>query len=164
MTFRIALSGLNAAQSDLNVTANNIANANTTGFKVSRTEFADFFPTSAYGLSNNTSGAGVQVARIAQQHGQGAVNFTNNSLDLAVSGEGFFTLSDNGTTQYTRAGNFGTDRDGYVVNPSGKRLQVYAPTGTPGLFNTGARFVAARPCTCTSASCRKLLPASCTRT
>src|SRR5690242_5263079 len=118
MTFRIALSGLNAASADLSVTANNIANANTVGFKGSRTQFADFFPVSAHGLSSTTTGAGVRVDKVAQQFAQGSVNFTNNSLDLAISGEGFFTLSQNGTISYTRAGAFGTDRDGFVVNSS----------------------------------------------
>ncbi len=125
MSFKIALSGLNAASAELSVTANNIANANTTGFKQSRAEFADFFPQSAYGLSQNAIGAGVRLERVAQQFTQGNVNFTDNALDLAISGEGFFTVSDGGATLYTRAGEFGTNRDGYVVNASGHRLQVF---------------------------------------
>jgi flagellar hook protein FlgE len=136
MTFRIALSGLNAASADLGVTANNIANANTTGFKGSRAQFADFFPVSASGISSNAVGAGVRVDKVAQQFAQGSVNFTNNNLDLALSGEGFFTLSDNGATVYSRAGAFGTDRNGFVVNASGQRLQVYPPVPGGGAFNT----------------------------
>lgn len=133
MSFRVALSGLNAAQADLSVTANNIANANTTGFKQSRAEFADFFPVSAYGLADNAIGSGVRLARVAQQFSQGTVNFTNNALDLAISGEGFFTLSDSGSMVYSRSGAFGTDRNGYVVNASGQRLQVFPPI--PGTDN-----------------------------
>jgi flagellar hook protein FlgE len=136
MSFRVALSGLNAAQADLSVTANNIANANTTGFKQSRAEFADFFPVSAYGLADNAIGSGVRLDRVAQQFTQGTVNFTNNALDLAISGEGFFTLSDNGAMVYSRSGAFGTDRDGYVVNASGQRLQVFPPIPGTDSFDT----------------------------
>lgn len=136
MSFRIALSGLNAAQADLSVTANNVANANTTGFKQSRAEFADFFPVSAYGLSENAIGAGARLDRVAQQFTQGTVNFTNNALDLAISGEGMFTLSDNGSMVYSRAGAFGTDRNGYVVNAGGQRLQVFPPITGTNTFDT----------------------------
>jgi flagellar hook protein FlgE len=136
MSFRVALSGLNAAQADLSVTANNIANANTSGFKQSRAQFADFFPVSAYGLADNAIGSGVRLDRVAQQFTQGTVNFTNNALDLAISGEGFFTLSDSGSMVYSRAGAFGTDRDGYVVNASGQRLQVFPPIAGTNSFDT----------------------------
>ncbi len=136
MPFRVALSGLNAASADLNVTANNIANANTTGFKGSRAEFADLFPVSSFGLASTATGAGVRLARVAQQFEQGSVNFTTNSLDLALSGEGFFTLSDNGAMVYSRAGAFGTDRNGYVVNASGQRLQVFPPVSGGTTFDT----------------------------
>lgn len=136
MSFRISLSGMNAASSDLNVTANNIANANTTGFKQSRAEFGDVFPVSAYGLAKNTIGAGVKLQQVAQQFDQGTVEFSGKALDLALSGQGFFTLSNNGQMVYSRAGNFGADREGYVVNPSGHRLQVFLPNPTGG-FDTG---------------------------
>jgi flagellar hook protein FlgE len=137
MSFRISLSGMNAASADLNVTSHNIANANTTGFKESRAEFADVFPVSAAGLSRNAIGAGVRLEKVAQQFAQGNVDFTGRALDLALSGQGFFTLSANGSTVYSRAGNFGTDRDGYVVNPSGQRLQVFMPNAGGNGFDTG---------------------------
>lgn len=136
MTFRIALSGLNAASTDLGVTANNIANANTSGFKTSRAQFADLYPVSSTGVSSNATGAGVRTEKVAQQFAQGSVNFTNNSLDLAISGKGFFTLSDGGSMVYSRAGAFGTDRSGYVVNASGQRLQVYPPVAGGSAFDT----------------------------
>jgi len=135
MSFNIALTGLNAASADLGVTANNIANANTTGFKESRAQFADLFLSNPYGTTETAVGGGVRVAKIAQQFSQGAISVTNNSLDLAVSGTGYFTLSKNGATSYTRAGQFGTDRDGYIVNPSGARLQAYPPIAGTGAFN-----------------------------
>ncbi|MFC4252901.1 MAG: flagellar hook protein FlgE [Sinimarinibacterium flocculans] len=136
MSFRVALSGLNAASAELGVTANNIANVNTTGFKESRAEFAELFPVSSYGVAANATGAGTRLARVAQQFEQGSVSFTNNALDLAISGEGFFTLSDNGATVYSRAGAFGTDRNGYVVNASGQRLQVFPPIDGATGFDT----------------------------
>ncbi len=138
MSFQIALSGLNAASAELSVTANNIANANTTGFKLSRAEFADFFPVTAYGISENAIGGGARLERVAQQYAQGTVNFTNNSLDLALSGEGFFTVSDGGSMVYTRAGEFGTDRNGFVVNASGQRLQVFPPINNGTAFDTAS--------------------------
>jgi flagellar hook protein FlgE len=136
MPFRIALSGLNAAQTDLNVTANNIANVSTNGFKGSRTEFADLFAVSLQGVSSNASGNGVRVAAVTQQFAQGNIEFTDSNLDLAVSGQGMFMVSDAGALAYTRAGAFQMNRDGYVVNSAGQRLQVYPPIAGGG-FNTG---------------------------
>ncbi len=136
MSFRISISGMNAASQDLNVTSHNIANVNTTGFKQSRAEFGDLFAVSAYGLSNVATGAGVRMQAVAQQFGQGNIDFTGRALDMAISGQGFFTLSSNGATVYSRAGNFGADREGFVVNPSGHRLQVFQPNAAGG-FDTG---------------------------
>lgn len=137
MTFDLALSGIKASQADLDTTANNIANSSTTGFKSSRTEFAELFAVSAQGVSSTAVGNGVKVSEVDQQFSQGSINFTNNSLDLAISGNGFFTISNGGAQSYTRAGAFSTDKDGYVVNAQGARLQVYAPTTTGG-FNTSS--------------------------
>ena len=137
MPFRLALSGLNAAQSDLTVTANNIANTATAGFKGSRAEFAELFSVSPQGVSSNAIGNGVRVSNVAQQFSQGNIDFTDNSLDLALSGQGFFILNDGGAMAYTRAGAFQVDSQGYIVNARQQRLQVYPP-GTNGQFNTGA--------------------------
>jgi flagellar hook protein FlgE len=137
MTFRLALSGLNAAQADLTVTANNIANTATTGFKNSRAEFAELFSVSPQGVSSNAIGNGVKVSNVAQQFTQGNIDFTDNSLDLALSGQGFFILNDGGALAYTRAGAFQVDSQGFVVNARQQRLQAYPPT-TNGQFNTGA--------------------------
>ena len=138
MTFRTALSGISAATTDLSVTSNNIANVSTSGFKAGRAEFGDLYAASIFGTSRNTAGAGVRVTGITQQFTQGSVEFTNRNLDVALSGGGFFTLSNNGATTYSRAGNFQVDRDGFVVNPSGARLQVFPPAGPSGTaFETG---------------------------
>jgi len=134
MAFTTALSGLNAASNNLAVTGNNIANANTTGFKRSRSEFADVYATSIGGVSNIQPGAGVKVANVAQQFNQGNLSFTENNLDLAISGEGFFTLAKSpaevNDLSYTRAGEFKLDKDGYMVNNQGNALLVYKPNGT----------------------------------
>jgi flagellar hook protein FlgE len=136
--FSIALSGLTAASSDLDVTANNVANADTVGFKGSRAEFADVFAAGAVNLNTSAVGEGVRLASTAQQFTQGNISTTSSNLDLAISGDGFFTLQDptNGTV-YTRNGEFSEDKNGNVVTASGQALQVYPPTGTGG-FNTGA--------------------------
>jgi len=136
MPFAVALSGLNAASDDLGVTANNIANVNTTGFKKSRAQFSEVFAVGTQSVSSSASGSGVRLSTIAQQFTQGNIDFTDNALDLAIGGEGFFVLSDNGARSYTRAGAFGVDNDGYVVNAQGARLQAY-PFAGDGLFNTG---------------------------
>jgi flagellar hook protein FlgE len=133
MAFTTALSGLNAASNNLSVTGNNIANANTVGFKRSRSEFADVYASSLGGVSNVTPGAGVKVANVAQQFNQGALNFTENNLDLAITGEGFFTMakspSETTDLSYTRDGEFKLNKDGYLVNNQGKALLVYKPNG-----------------------------------
>jgi flagellar hook protein FlgE len=134
MTFRLlALSGLNAAQTDLSVTANNVANTSTTGFKGSRAEFAELFAVSPQGVSSLAIGSGVRVSNVAQQFTPGNIEFTNNSLDLAISGEGFFTLSDAGALVYSRAGAFQTDSSGYIVNAQNQRLQAYPVSPTGGI-------------------------------
>lgn len=135
MSFNVALSGLNSASADLAVTANNIANANTSGFKSSRAEFGDVFASTAYGLSRIATGNGTRLQDIRQQFKQGNINYTENTLDLAVSGEGFFTVRDGSGLAYTRAGAFGANRDGYVQNNAGQRLQVFPPLASGG-FDT----------------------------
>ncbi len=125
MPFRTALSGLNASSAELRVIGNNVANASTTGFKESRAEFADIFATSNLGVTANAIGTGVRVASVSQQFTQGNVEFTDNNLDLAINGQGFFLLNDNGINVYTRAGQFGVDRNGYVVNNQQQQLTVF---------------------------------------
>ena len=137
MSFNTSLSGINAANANLNVTANNIANVNTTGFKESRAEFSDLFSNSTYGLSQNAIGSGVKISNVAQQFSQGNIDPTGRSLDMAIDGEGFFTLNKNGMQLYSRAGNFQTDANGFVGTPDGARLQVYPPRVDGNGFDTG---------------------------
>ncbi len=136
MPFALALSGINAANTDLNTTANNIANVNTVGFKSSRAEFSSLYAQTQQGDSLTTVGNGVATSTIAQQFTQGNINTTSNNLDLALSGNGFFIVSNNGSLAYTRNGAFQVDQNGYLVTASGDRVQGYQPLANGG-FNTG---------------------------
>jgi len=146
MSFATALSGLQAASTNLQVTGNNIANSQTVGFKESRAEFADVYASSIGGVSKTQPGSGVKVTEVAQQFKDGTIDPTSNSLDLALSGNGFFVLADdvnlpdpaNPTapvdpsvpTSYTRNGAFKLDSSGNVVNSQGKYLLAFAANGT----------------------------------
>ncbi len=127
MAFNTAITGIKASQIELDVTGSNIANASTVGYKSSRTEFGDIYTTVAVGAgSTNTTGSGVTVTDIAQNFSAGTIEFTNNNLDLAIDGSGFFMLNDGqGGITYSRSGGFELDKDGNVVNKSGKFLQGY---------------------------------------
>lgn len=143
MSFNNALSGINAAQKDLNVTANNIANVNTTGFKESRAEFADVYANSIFVNAKTQVGNGVATGAVAQQFHQGALQFTNNALDLAIQGNGFFVTSDglsNLDRTYTRSGAFKLNESSYMVSNSGGYLQGYEinSDGTPKAVSINA--------------------------
>lgn len=124
MPFRSALSGINAASQELRIIGNNVANASTTGFKQSRANFVDVYAASSSGGTANSIGAGVRLASVDQQFTQGNVGFTDSKLDMAINGQGFFILDDNGTKVYTRSGQFQADRDGFIVNSSDQKMIV----------------------------------------
>ncbi|NWA29804.1 flagellar hook protein FlgE [Pseudomonas gingeri] len=127
MSFNIGLSGLSAAQKQLDVTGNNIANVNTTGFKSSRAEFADVYSATKLGTGTKSVGNGVNLANVSQNFSNGGMDSTGNVLDMGVQGNGFFVLNTNGSLSYTRAGTFKTDKDGYITNTDGTaRLQGFA--------------------------------------
>jgi flagellar hook protein FlgE len=136
MAFSTALSGLTAASSDLDVTANNIANANTVGFKAARAQFADVYAAGAVNLNNSVIGQGVRLSSTAQQFTQGNISTSSSNLDLAISGDGFYTLKDANGYVYSRNGQFGEDKSGNVISSTGQALQVYPPLINGG-FNTG---------------------------
>lgn len=157
MSFNTALSGIQAASADLGIIGNNVANAATTGFKSSRAEFSDVYA-SLLGASDTTIGSGVRLQNVAQQFAQGNVTFTNNALDLAISGSGFFQLDSGGATIYSRAGNFSLDRDGYVVNNDGATLMARsadssgAITGAVGPLQLDSNYVAPNATTALTAN------------
>jgi flagellar hook protein FlgE len=130
MSFQQGLSGLNAASANLDVIGNNIANSNTYGAKSSRAEFADMYA-NAIGGTSNAIGIGTRVAAVAQQFTQGTISTTDNPLDVAINGNGFFEVSDkSGAISYTRNGQFKTDTSGYIVNDQGQRLMGYPADAT----------------------------------
>jgi len=122
MSFQQGLSGLNAAAKSLDVIGNNIANANTVGFKGSTTQFADVYASALNGAGGITAGIGVKTAAIAQQFTQGNVEASSNPLDIAINGGGFFRIEQAGMTQYSRNGQFSLDKDGFIVNAQGAKL------------------------------------------
>lgn len=128
MSFNIALSGISAAQKDLNTTANNIANVNSIGFKESRAEFADVYANSIFANGKTAVGGGATTSQVAQQFHQGSLQFTNNALDMAINGGGFFVTSSNLDSQdhtFTRAGAFKVDSNNYLVDSQGNFLQTF---------------------------------------
>jgi len=137
MSFQQGLSGLNAASKQLEVIGNNVSNANTVGFKQSRAEFADVFANSLSGGGASQIGIGTKVSNVAQQYTQGNITATNNSLDIAINGGGFFRMSNNGSITYSRNGQFQMDKFGYIVDAESKRLTGYTASNT-GVLSTGA--------------------------
>lgn len=131
MSFQQGLSGLNGAAKSLDVIGNNIANASTVGFKGSTTQFADVYARSLNGAGGSQAGIGVAVAGIAQQFTQGNIETSNNPLDIAINGSGFFRTEASGLVQYTRNGQFSLDKGGYLVTPQGANLTGYGvgPSG-----------------------------------
>ena len=137
MSFQQGLSGLNGAAKSLDVIGNNIANASTVGFKGSTTQFADVYARSLNGAGGNTAGIGVSVAAIAQQFTQGNIETSNNPLDIAINGAGFFRIEQAGVVQYSRNGQFSLDKQGFIVNAQGAKLTGYG-LGANGQLAAGA--------------------------
>ena len=135
MALYTALSGLNAAQTDISVTSNNIANVGTIGFHGSRAEFSDIYTNSPYSRPASQVGQGVVTSRIGVDFSQGSLRATGNVLDLSIQGPGFFQVrtgaEDDAKLAYTRAGAFGMNVDGYVTNATGHHMMVY-PTAADG--------------------------------
>jgi flagellar hook protein FlgE len=125
MGFQQGLSGLNVSSKALDAIGNNVANANTVGFKSSGVLFADVYAASLSGGGAAQIGIGSSAPGVAQTFTQGNITTTNNPLDLALNGGGFFRLSDSGTPVYSRNGQFNVDKDGYIVSSSGLRLTGY---------------------------------------
>lgn len=134
MAFNTSISGLQAAQKDMGVISNNIANVGTTGFKRSDSLFAELY-TASLGYAGTQPGSGVTLERIRSDFGQGGFEFTSSQLDLAIDGNGLFILQNGPETLYTRAGAFRLDNDGFVVTETGANLQGYGADDN-GQINT----------------------------
>ena len=124
MSFYTSLTGLNAASAQLSVTSNNIANVGTTGFKRSRADFGDIFATSPLQKASSVIGQGTALKQVSQEFSQGNIQFSANSLDIAITGDGFFPLKSADGLQdiYTRNGTFLLNDSYTVVNGSGQAL------------------------------------------
>jgi flagellar hook protein FlgE len=133
MSFYTSLSGLKNAQTELNVVANNIANAETVGFKKSRVNFSDLVAGSAFTSPQLIQGIGSTVQAIAQNYSMGPIELTGGALDVAINGDGFFSTKNAATNEtfYTRNGAFTVDDSGFVKDGVGNRLQIFATPGTP---------------------------------
>jgi len=132
MSFSQAVSGLNAASANLDVIGNNIANSATSGFKASTAAFADMFAASQIGL-------GTKVSKVIQDFGDGATTSTGRALDVALSGNGFFRLTDtSGNVYYSRNGQFSLDANRNLVNTGGLNVTGYPASGIPAVIQTGA--------------------------
>ncbi|BBP01243.1 flagellar hook protein FlgE [Sulfuriferula nivalis] len=138
MGFQQGLSGLNAASKDLEVIGNNVANSSTVGFKQSQAQFADVYASSLTGAGSSLQvGIGTKVTNVAQQFTQGNITSSNNPLDIAINGGGFFRLSNNGTISYSRNGQFQLDKNGFITNSDGLHVTGYTANSS-GVLSTGA--------------------------
>jgi flagellar hook protein FlgE len=137
MSFQQGLSGLNAAAKNLDVIGNNVANSGTVGFKQSQAQFADVYANSLTGAGGSQVGIGTKVIQVAQQFTQGNITSSNNPLDIAINGGGFFRMDINGEVNYQRNGQFQLDSTGYIVSANGAKLTGYTADAS-GVLSTGS--------------------------
>ncbi len=138
MSFTQGLSGLNAASKGLEVIGNNVANASTVGFKQSQAQFADVFAASLGGAGTSQIGIGAKLATVAQQFTQGNISVTNNPLDMAVNGPGFFVLQGVNGIGYSRNGQFQVDKNGFIVSSTAKNLMGWPASAAGVVASNGA--------------------------
>ncbi|TCW81325.1 flagellar hook protein FlgE [Burkholderia sp. SRS-46] len=146
MGYQQGLSGLAGASSALDVIGNNIANANTVGFKSSTAQFADMYANSVATSVNTQIGIGSQVASVQQNFGQGTIATTGSSLNVAINGNGFFQMSNNGVITYSRDGTFQRDKNGFIIDSQGRNVMGYNATAG-GVINTAATVPLQAPTT-----------------
>jgi flagellar hook protein FlgE len=133
MSFYISLSGLKASQTDLSTISNNVANVSSTAFKKSKAQFGDIFAAAPMQTTSQVAGQGVRVQGVTQQFTQGTLETTDKTLDLAITGEGYFTVKgEDGNISYTRNGAFAVDDNRFAVDTTGARIQVFAVDATTG--------------------------------
>ncbi len=146
MGYQQGLSGLAGASNSLDTIGNNIANASPVGFKASRALFADMYANSIASAVNNQIGIGTMTAGVQQQFTQGNITSSNSTLNVAINGNGFFQMSNNGVTTYSRDGTFQRDKDGYIVNSQKMNLKGYQADAN-GVINTSATVPLRAPTT-----------------
>lgn len=135
MGYQQGLSGLSASSNDLDVIGNNIANANTVGFKQSTAQFADLYANTIATSVNDQIGIGTQLAGVQQDFKQGSFTTTGQALNVAINGTGFYQMSNNGALTYSRNGVFQMDKNGYITNAQGLQLMGYAANAN-GIINS----------------------------
>ncbi len=144
MSLQQGLSGLDAASKYLDVVGNNVANSGTAGFKAAQAQFGDVFAASLAGSGVAPVGIGTQLSAVAQQFTQGNITVTNNPLDIAINGTGFFGVAPAGSSSpnFTRNGQFHLDKDGYIVTSAGNQLQglAYDTAGKLSTVTAGLRI------------------------
>jgi flagellar hook protein FlgE len=128
----VIMSGLNVAQKELSVVANNLANASTVGFKRSDASFLDVFSTNPSANPKILVGSGAITGEVSRDTGQGSLTSTGKVTDLAIAGAGYFVTKSGDTETYTRAGNFNVDKDGNICSSDGAILQSYKPKDDKG--------------------------------
>ena len=140
MSFQQGLSGLSAASTNLDVIGNNISNANTPGYKQSQAQFTDIFASSLDGAGSSKTqvGIGSRVSTVAQIFNQGNISPTNNPLDIAINGQGFFRMSEGGVVSYSRNGQFRLDGNGFLTDSNAANLTGY-------LADANGEIVASQP-------------------
>jgi flagellar hook protein FlgE len=161
MAFQQALAGLNSSSKSLDVIGNNIANANTVGNKVARAEFGAMVAGGNTGNSGTSAGLGVEVSSVTQQFSQGNISITGNNLDIAINGDGFFQMQlQDGTTAYSRDGQFQLDKNGFIVSNAGSKAMGFttdiygvktSSTPAPLLMPTSAPIAASATTAVTAA-------------
>lgn len=147
MGFQQGLSGLNAAAKHLDVIGNNVANAGTAGFKLSQAQFADVYASSIGGSAGSAVGLGTKLSTVAQQFTQGNISVSNNSMDFAIKGQGFFQLGNSASSApqfYSRNGQFQMDSQGFIVTSDGMRLFGMDKNGVPGPLQIPTAQIPAR--------------------
>ncbi|CAD6547889.1 flagellar hook protein FlgE [Paraburkholderia sabiae] len=137
MGYQQGLSGLAGASSDLNTIGNNIANAHTVGFKHGQAQFTDVYANSVVTAINNQVGIGTRMSHVEQNFSQGTLRSDDVALHVAINGDGFFQMSNNGTLTYSRNGVFQLDKNGYITNADGLKLTGY-PASASGVINTAS--------------------------
>jgi flagellar hook protein FlgE len=135
MGYQQGLSGLAGASSDLDVIGNNIANANTVGFKQGQAQFADMYANSVATAVNNQIGIGTQLSEVQQEFSQGTITSTGQALNVAINGNGFFQMSSNGQSVYSRNGVFSLAANGTIINAAGQTLMGYG-ANAQGVINS----------------------------
>ncbi len=138
MSFQQGLSGLNSSSKALDVLGNNIANANTVGFKSAEVHFSDVFANSLSGSGASQVGIGATISGIQQSFSQGNVTATNNPLDISINGGGFFRMSLNGAITYTRNGQFHLDNAGFIINDQQMKVTGYVADAASGVISASS--------------------------